>query len=792
MQLNSSLFGYRQLLMNFMQPRYVHDNYAHLCLMSLIIFMLITPVLSMLNNVGVQKPVSYSSINTLSIYDSQQQKQQQEQQQEQEVSLHHVNPSMLSPTRTAQDAHKFYNHQQDVYVTSIFPTSGPLTGNTLITVQGQFIPTSVSSNDNDISLKMDDYWCYINGFKIAATLLSSTHLRCITPQPVASTMSIVHLLIYRHDQIISSKIDFFAYIPLVLSHTHHLQGHYGDPFVIEFAIPSFLDEQYQARSLITPACLFNNIIVKNYPSHSINPSIISSSLSTLSSTLKPIFSSSPISNALSTISMNVTIVNNNTMQCIIPSLTQFQDQEDYFMASGDDHEGSAALKTHPNAIINLASSILNYGSSSSFYYNMRRNTKVMFSVSANQMDWLMVGEFDVTSPRSPTTDAGMYLLYILVLVFGIFFIVGIVLCVYCRLKFARRQRKPKPTHLTFERISDRLFASEDTHVHSPDSCDVLQLPRDVKLNMDQLVFGECIGAGSFGRVYRGSYIGTEVAIKQLYRQPKNTKTSHPAKTSHQKFHSRHSNKDKNNSDDEFLIHNNDDHDVGKKIENQDGVSQKELEEFLKEASILRSLHHPNIVLFMGAGCTDTYFNIVTEYVMHGSLYDLLHERKNKLSLLQIKKIALSTCRGMAYLHDRPQPIIHRDLKSHNILIDDGGNGKVCDFGLSRIYNDRSTMTACGTPCWTAPEILRNESYDTKVDVYSFGVVLWEMMTGQEPFHHLSIYEVILQVGQQNLQLTIPPHQPKFLTSTIEWCCQKLPADRPTFKQLINMINTEWS
>jgi serine/threonine protein kinase len=98
----------------------------------------------------------------------------------------------------------------------------------------------------------------------------------------------------------------------------------------------------------------------------------------------------------------------------------------------------------------------------------------------------------------------------------------------------------------------------------------------------------------------------------------------------------------------------------------------------------------------------------------------------QLSWSRVRRIAVDAAKGMAYLHYRNPAIIHRDLKSHNLLVDENWKVKVCDFGLSRIYGDTqgNAMTACGTPCWTAPEILRNSHYTTKADVYSFGIVLW--------------------------------------------------------------------
>jgi serine/threonine protein kinase len=86
------------------------------------------------------------------------------------------------------------------------------------------------------------------------------------------------------------------------------------------------------------------------------------------------------------------------------------------------------------------------------------------------------------------------------------------------------------------------------------------------------------------------------------------------------------------------------------------------------------------------------------------------------------QIAIDVAKGMNYLHKCNPIIIHRDLKSYNLLVDDNFKVKVCDFGLAKHLTqfDQPAMTSCGTPAWTAPEVLRNERYTEKADIYSFG------------------------------------------------------------------------
>ena len=142
-------------------------------------------------------------------------------------------------------------------------------------------------------------------------------------------------------------------------------------------------------------------------------------------------------------------------------------------------------------------------------------------------------------------------------------------------------------------------------------------------------------------------------------------------------------------------------------------------------------------MFLGACTQPPNLYLMLELCVHGSLFDFLREKKHRIKItMDISvKLALDIARGVKYLHERCN-IIQRDLKSANILIDGNLNAKVADFGLSRLIrkaDSESDLTACGTPAWTAPEILRGESYTTKVDVYSYGITLWEILTHEEPF-----------------------------------------------------------
>ena len=109
---------------------------------------------------------------------------------------------------------------------------------------------------------------------------------------------------------------------------------------------------------------------------------------------------------------------------------------------------------------------------------------------------------------------------------------------------------------------------------------------------------------------------------------------------------------------------------------------------------------------------------------------------------------------MSYLHSLTPPILHRDLKSHNLLVDNNWNVKVADFGLSRAQST-NTMSAAGTPQWSAPEVIRQEKYTTKADVYSFGVIVYELISRKVPYANMGPLTAARQVAYDHLRPRFP-------------------------------------
>ncbi|XP_073149347.1 systemin receptor SR160-like [Henckelia pumila] len=170
------------------------------------------------------------------------------------------------------------------------------------------------------------------------------------------------------------------------------------------------------------------------------------------------------------------------------------------------------------------------------------------------------------------------------------------------------------------------------------------------------------------------------------------------------------------------------------------VSGQGDKEFTAEMETIGKVKHRNLVPLLGYCKVGEERLLVYEYMKYGSLEDVLHDRKKigiKLSWASRRKIAIGSARGLAFLHHNCIPhIIHRDMKSSNVLIDENLEARVSDFGMARHMSAQDThlsvSTLAGTPGYVPPEYYQSFRCSTKGDVYSYGVVLLELLTGRQP------------------------------------------------------------
>ncbi|KAK4354770.1 hypothetical protein RND71_026964 [Anisodus tanguticus] len=209
-------------------------------------------------------------------------------------------------------------------------------------------------------------------------------------------------------------------------------------------------------------------------------------------------------------------------------------------------------------------------------------------------------------------------------------------------------------------------------------------------------------------------------------------------------------------------------------------------DFAQEVYILRKVRHKNVVQFIGACTKPPHLCIITEFMSGGSLYDFLHKKKSFFRLPSLLKVAIDVSKGMNYLHQNK--IIHRDLKTANLLMDENQVVKVADFGVARVEVQSGVMTAeTGTYRWMAPEVIGHRPYDRKADVFSFGIVLWELLTEKLPYEFLTPLQAAVAVVQKGLRPTIPTNTHPMLVELLERCWQQEPCLRPEFSEILDIL-----
>ena len=280
-----------------------------------------------------------------------------------------------------------------------------------------------------------------------------------------------------------------------------------------------------------------------------------------------------------------------------------------------------------------------------------------------------------------------------------------------------------------------------------------------------------VGSGSFGEVFHAICLGEEVAVKTLHR-----------------------------------------------------INDTSLAAFRGEILLHSSLRHPNLCGFVGGVWSRKLVGLVIEWVAKGPLSDMLTSNESSLSWEEsLLRLATDIARGMKYLHGREyyddvdgslkRCVMHRDLKSDNVLITERCNAKVADFGASRTKDPGIELTTVGTPMFAAPECMRGQDYDESVDVYGFGCIIIDMAVEEGFVHYLGrrwaedhdepmpkmatiagrrvcsdIWgpQAWRPISNDPEKPTLPGAPPSIHALAVE-CCSHEPSARPTFESILDAL-----
>ena len=268
--------------------------------------------------------------------------------------------------------------------------------------------------------------------------------------------------------------------------------------------------------------------------------------------------------------------------------------------------------------------------------------------------------------------------------------------------------------------------------------------------MADLEFKEKIGEGAYGDVYRGYLWGQEIAIKQIRL------------------------------------------DGGK-----EEAEEETVREFRREMKIMKHLRHPNVVEFLGACMSEHSLCLLTEYMPNGSLEDhltRLRREGKRMRESRVVSLTLDVVKGLNWLHHKG--IIHRDLKSANILLDAAGKGKLADFGLSHVRRRRDESMngyhgVAGTPSYIAPEVLMGREYGVKADVYSLGVLINEMLATVAPYDDTPLAQLGLPAFEAAVMSGGRPKLAEChnsaLTQLVMDCWQTDADGRPTVESIMKTL-----
>ena len=300
------------------------------------------------------------------------------------------------------------------------------------------------------------------------------------------------------------------------------------------------------------------------------------------------------------------------------------------------------------------------------------------------------------------------------------------------------------------------------------------------IDPQEIFLQRIIGEGSFGRVWSARWRSASVAVK------------------------------------EFVF-------AQAAVAGRSSMQQEIVEEIIGEAGMMAILRHPNVLQLFGCSLTAQAIWIVSELCSLGSLRQLIDDKDIPLSLDTRLSMALQVAEGMTYLHNQDPPIIHRDLKSHNIFVHETFTGaedasvssvkqkrgkdahdhyekldtqstmvcKIGDWGSARatLSGSRTMTHGVGTACWLAPEVIKHARCSKFSDVYGYGVILWELATREEVYPGLETTQIIAKVANERLRPpieSVPDDCP--WKDLMQECWAENPLERPEFSDIVRRLN----
>ena len=202
--------------------------------------------------------------------------------------------------------------------------------------------------------------------------------------------------------------------------------------------------------------------------------------------------------------------------------------------------------------------------------------------------------------------------------------------------------------------------------------------------------------------------------------------------------------------------------------------------------------HQGVLKILAACLDPPTMCIITELAEEGSLHSVLHERCLRPEYRTLLDIGEQIADAIAFCHENN--LVHRDLKTHNILLNSNNRVVVADFGLA-VNMDSNTMlsggsSAMGTSSYMAPEQFSGTKIDAKCDSYAFGCILWECITGVQPWGECNnLMQIVMAVGVERRRPPLPKGIPAPLASIIRECWRHNPALRPSMKEIAQRLHT---